>query len=351
MSKPAVTCLCLILFVLAGCSPRDAESLWADYLQRLENLTGIPVPGATPARRPRYPAQRELSRPLLEQRIGLIRFVSLLECDLMELVSARNSSLGRVQATSYRLDHELRFISRAEQCLTDGTLDENPDMLLWLREVVDEKRNDLGNLAWNMTFAGPELAGFFRQRPVPADRPVSADWPATVRALEQLTNVSNGLRQSAPTSLDPAIERALEALDKSSAAGQALDALALAQRDLQRATGMLAQIDTSRLCPHGRPSERARNLQRGFLNIYVARMQPWLADLSRAADAFAEAIIALRDAQADVDADALDNWLNSLFGDSGLLPAYRTAVVQHAHAWQRVLGDCGMTPDPSHTKS
>jgi hypothetical protein len=340
----SVLAIILLAPNLTACSPRDGEALWEDYLQRLERLTGISTPAAEPARRARYPAHRELVQPVKEQRTGLLRYIRLLDCDLMELVSARNSSLGRVQAASFRLDHELRFIAGAEICLADGRLESDAEMRDWLQGVITEKRDDLVRRGWNLTFAGPELNGFFRQRPVPADQPAPAEWPATVHALEQLTVLTGRLAETPPATLDKAVEQALETLDKSSAAGQVLDALALADRDLKRAVGMLDQVNTERLCPHGRASERARHLHNIFMTVYAGRVQPWLADLSRAAAPLADATLALRHSQSGILDSPLDSWLDAQFGNDGLLPAYQQALMQHSRAWQRVLGACGLMP-------
>jgi hypothetical protein len=336
--------LSTLTLTLAACTPRDGEALWLDYLVRLERLSGATLPAAEPARRARYPAHRLLVQPVAEQRTGLIRYVSLLDCDLMQLVSARNSSLGRVQAGSLRLDHELRFIAGAEICLADERLSDDPDMRDWLQAITLEKREDLSRRGWNLTFAGPELNHFFRQRPVPAEQPAPLEWPATVRALEQLTVLVTRLATSPPASVDEAVEQALETLDKSSAAGQVLDGLALARRDLSRAASLLDQIDTARLCPHGRASERARHLHNVFISHYAGRIQPWLADLSRAAAPLAEATLALRHAQSAILDSPLDDLLAAQFGGEGLLPGYQQALMQHSLAWQRVLGACGLMP-------
>jgi hypothetical protein len=333
-----------ICLVLGACAPADGEALWLDYLHRLERLTGTPIPPADSALRPRYPAHRELVQPIAEQRTGLVRYFNLLDCDLMALVSARNSSLGRVQARSLRLDHELQFIAGANACLADGRLLENDEMHRWLSAVTHEKQTMLPRHSWNLIFAGPEMNHFLRQRPVPAEQAVPPDWPAALGALEQLTVLATQLNGTPPTALDPAIENALERLDKSSAAGQILDAMALARRELLRATTMLNQVDVERLCPHGRASERARHLNNILMTLYAARLQPWLADLSRAGGPLANTMMSLRTAHPELESTALDRWLADQFGAGGLLSDYQDAIKQHTLSWQRVLDHCGLSP-------
>lgn len=338
-----------MLVLLAGCTPQTGEALWQDYLTRLGRLTGEAIPAANPATRPRYPRQRALVQPVTQQRTGLLRYLALSDCDLIHLVSERNSSLGRVQAGSLRLQHELQFIAGAEHCLAGDVLLDNPDMAQWLREIVAEKRHDLPARGWNITFGGPEIAGFFRQRPVPATLPLAPHWQASQRALATLQQQVALLNvaqppETLPASLEPMVEQALETLDKNSDGGMLLDAMALARRDLTRAAIMLERLDTERLCPHGRASERARNMHSMFHSIYAGRIQPWLADLSRSAVPLADSSQALRQAQQGIGSPVLDDWLARQFGDDGLLVGYQQALNQHSRAWQRVLGACGLMP-------
>ena len=341
--------LLAILMLVVGCGPQTGEALWQDYLTRLARLTGEPIPAADTATRAQYPRQRELTQPVTQQRTGLLRYLALTDCDLIHLVSERNSSLGRVQAGSLRLQHELQFIAGAEHCLSGEVLEDNPDMAQWLSEIVAEKRRDLPARGWNISFAGPEVARFFRQRPVPATPPLAPHWQTNQSAMATLTQqiVLLDMSQpdkSSPAELNPMVERALEALDKNSDGGVLLDAMALAQRDLQRAATMLEQVNTERLCPHGRASERARNLHSMFYSVYADRVQPWLADLSRSAIPLADSTQALRQAQQGIVSPAMDDWLARQFGDNGLLANYQQALNHHSRAWQRVLGACGLMP-------
>lgn len=337
-----------LLVGLAGCGPQQGEDLWQDYINRLERLTGTIAAPAKPARRDRYPRHRDLLQPVSEQRTGLLRYLNLLDCDLMTLVSERNSVLGRVQRESLRLDYELRFISGGQRCLASDRLQDDAEMARWLADIVDEKIRDLPSRGWNLGFAGPELAGYFRQRPVPAGSPSPPEWPATVEALARLRTLMVSLAMNpVPARLEADIEQALERLDKSSAGGQILDALALAIQELDRAATVLEQVDSARLCPHGKASERARYLQNVLFGVYAGQIQPWLADLSRAAQPLADATLSLRASQREIVSPGLDRWLAAQFGEDGLTARYPRALDRHSRAWQRLLGDCGLMPDAS----
>ena len=118
----------------------------------------------------------------------------------MALVSERNSALGRLRSASLRLDYELTFIERGQRCLGE-TLDD-PELIDLLQRTLDVKRDSLGDLFWNATWASDELRGFLNQSPGPAGDPARG-----LEALGGLVSAGRALRASPPPDALPDLER------------------------------------------------------------------------------------------------------------------------------------------------
>ena len=341
----------LMVLALTGCTD-PAGALWEDYLQRLERLTGTELEAAAPRARTAYPRRRELQRPLPDLRTGMGRYFDLARCDMMGLVSRRNSVLSRVQEDSLRLGYELRFVALGQQCLDEGRLEERPEQQRWLEEILDAKRNMLPDLYWNLSLAGDEFRDFFSRG---GQATASGNLPqgtqlATV--LESMAEQARRIREGPLPDNTGHLEADLKKLSRSDAGGSLLAAMAVAEDGLNRGAAMLEATDPEALCPEGRPLEQARYLNNVFENIYGERVQPWLAATWREMDRLGTAVRALYRAQQSVEAEGNQNteaplrtWMEAHFiGDDSLDADARRAMDRHTEAWQRLLDHCDMAP-------
>ena len=155
MKKTVLAVALIALAATAGLAlwPEDpVAARWQDYLARLERLTRQPVPPAAALELRPYPGNAALRRPLPDLRTGLLNYLGLRHCDLMSLVSERNSALGKLRSASLRLDYELTFIQRGERCLAEAKL-EDTALIALLERTLAVKRDSLGDLFWNATWA------------------------------------------------------------------------------------------------------------------------------------------------------------------------------------------------------
>ncbi|HBP93160.1 MAG TPA: hypothetical protein DD710_11575, partial [Alcanivorax sp.] len=158
MKKTVLAVALIALAATAGLAlwPEDpVAARWQDYLARLERLTRQPVPPAAALELRPYPGNAALRRPLPDLRTGLLNYLGLRHCDLMSLVSERNSALGKLRSASLRLDYELTFIERGQRCLNGAAL-EDPELIGLLERTLEVKRDSLGDLFWNATWASDE---------------------------------------------------------------------------------------------------------------------------------------------------------------------------------------------------
>ena len=329
--------------LLAGCG-NPAVSMWEDYLQRIERLTETELAPFEPFEVRRYPRRRALAQPVPDLRTGMRRYFDLARCDMMGLVSERNSVLSRVQEDSLRLAYELRFLWLAEDCLAQDRLADKPEQEQWLRQVTAQKQEMLPDLYWNVTLAGDEIRGLF---PLAGRASASGSIPdgrEVARALEHLTALAGRLDSERLPQDAATLEEDLKTLYRSDAGGQLLHAMAVAEDGLNRAAAMLEETNLEALCPKGRATREARYLNNVFNEIYAGNVQPWLAALWRDMDRLAPAIIGLHGSQA-VDNPVLEQWMaRHLSGESSLQTRTREAMERHTAAWQRLLDHCDMAP-------
>ena len=340
MKKTVLAVALIALAAAAGLAlwPEDpVAARWQDYLTRLERLTRQPVPPPSALDLRPYPGNAVLRRPLPDLRTGLLNYLALRHCDLMSLVSERNSALGKLRAASLRLDYELTFIQRGERCLAQDKL-EDPALIALLERTLAVKRDSLGDLFWNAAWAGDELRGFLNQSPGPAGDPGPG-----LEALGGLASAGRALRATPTPDALPKLERHLAALAGGAAGGALLREVAAARVALEQALSMLQALDEDDLCPRGRASQRARHLRNLLDSVYGEDVQPYLADLDRHRRRLDDRLRALRAVSSGAN-PALDQWLAHYFGPRGQAARLDQALRAHTERWQTVLGACGLMP-------
>ncbi|MBZ2189587.1 DUF3080 domain-containing protein [Alcanivorax sp. JB21] len=336
-------CLCVLL---SACQPTGPEDLWHDYQQRLARLAATEVPADTVnITVQRYPRSRDLRQDVPDLRTGMRRYFGLAECDMMALVSERNSSLGRLQTASLRFAYELDFIQRSETCLAGERLADDEAFNLWLSEIYTLKRESLPALYFNATLGSQEMAGFFSTTARPAETADLVAMTTLETALGRIARLGSQLRGDAPLPTNAGLlEQDIATLSRSDTGGSILQGLALATRELHRAAAMLEQVDTTSLCPRQRSSQQARYFQNVFIDVYGGQIQPWLSRLDQAARQLQDTMQQLA-VSLPADSPAFDAWHAAHFSDeAGLHHRFRTAMARHTLAWQNLLAGCGLQP-------
>ncbi|WP_297769434.1 DUF3080 family protein [uncultured Alcanivorax sp.] len=327
------------LLAIGWLAPQDPdEARWEDYLDRIARLSRQALPERAPLPLLPYPGARELRLPLPEHRVDMLDYLELRHCGLMELISQRNSSLGKLQADSLRLSHELAFIQQARTCLEENTLDD-PELVTVMSQVVAEKEAALPALYWNVLANSEEIRRFFSQSPSAS----VGDTSAALQSLQQLSHTVIAHKQSGavtPLNLEPL----LETLAHNQSGGYLLRRMALSLRELERGNQLLAGIDPQRLCPRNQASTRARRLRNVLDKVWGPKVQQALAQSRRQRQSLADSLEQMNGLLGSAPAP-FTRWRQHYFGPNGVESRMEHALERHVTLWQEHLRACGLMPE------
>ena len=343
MIRPALL-LCLLL--LAACGPaNDGLALQSDYLERLQRSLDAADVDAFDSRsvsQYRLPARRERLSEIPELRIGLLDLViDARRCPhLQQLISQRNSSLGKQLLPSQRLGYEGDLLRAIDDCLPH--LPDSASLKGTLQRLAAEKRRQLPAVFWNALNGSPEFEHYLRF----ADQALplgSQEDNAALDALQRLASLGAALPHQLPPGSDT-LDPLFFALYASEQGGQLITSLASLRHTLDAGSELLEQRQRTRpLCPLGKATPRGRILQNIFVKFYAGGLQPYLAQIDQRGQQWQAALHQLQ--RVEGIPAATREHLQRLAGEQdGLWLAFRAATARHVKAWQTVLNSCGLAP-------
>ncbi|ABC28691.1 conserved hypothetical protein [Hahella chejuensis KCTC 2396] len=328
--------------------PDTSAELFQDYRDRLERVldTDFPVAERTlPVEV--YPRSKVLLRDVAELKINLLDFLGLTDCELNRLVGFRNSSLGKMMPASQKWLYEQQFLSLGEACLTTlESQEEEADLAVELRQALASKREEIRNVAWNATWAGPEWQALMSQKEGGFELGFQAgDWVELSLALSSFAEWS-ARPESASINAD-----SLEALNRRLLTYPMVGRLLVSTEEASAQMGAIVEglrrrLAERPLCVSGAPTERSRILQNVLVNIYIVRVQPYLAQLEKARR---EWLPPLQRSYEHLQGDqsvALRAFAQRYLqeGESSLWREFRHTAAAHAAVWTEMLAQCGMAP-------
>lgn len=343
MSRPALI-LCFLL--LAGCGQaNDGLALQSDYLERLQRSLDAPDVSSLDSRsisQYRLPARRERISEIPELRIGLLDLViDARRCPhLQQLISQRNSSLGKQLMPSQRLGYEGDLLRAIDDCLPH--LQDDSSLKATLQRLASDKRQQLPAVFWNALNGSAEFEDYLRfaDQALPVDAQQDS---AALDALQRLVSIGAALPVQLPPSADQ-LEPLFFALYASEQGGQLITSLASLRHTLDAGSELLEQRQQNRpLCPLGQATPRGRIQQNIFIKFYAGGLQPYLAQVDQRGQQWQAALLQLQ--RIDGIPSATHEHLQRLAGEQGSLwQDFRTATARHVKAWQALLNSCGLAP-------
>ncbi|WP_457977331.1 DUF3080 domain-containing protein [Ectopseudomonas composti] len=338
--------LLLCFFMLAGCGPaNDGLALQSDYLQRLQRSLDAADVNAFDSRsvsQYRLPARRERIQALPELRIGLLDLViDARRCPhLQQLISQRNSSLGKQLMPSQRLGYEGDLLRAIDNCLPH--LQDDSSLKPALQRLANDKRQQLPAVFWNALNGSPEFEHYLRfaDQALPVD---AQEDSAALDALQRLAHIGAALPAQLPPSAEQ-LEPLYFALYASEQGGQLITSLASLRHTLDAGSELLEQRQQSRpLCPLGQATPRGRILQNIFVKFYAGGLQPYLAQVDQRGQQWQAALLQLQGIEG-IPTGTREHLLRLAGEQDSLWQDFRTATARHVKAWQTLLNSCGLAP-------
>lgn len=340
-------CCLLLCLVLASCgSPKSAEAVFDNYLDRLSNSLDVDRDNdPTPSALRRYPLHRELLQTTAATKINLLDFLKLSSCDLQRHIGQRNSSLGMFLEPSQRLIYEYKFIDLGDACLQ--TLELDSELYKLLKESLTIKREQLAMVRWNAVFASDEFSVLFSLSTEPLNVEEAMLEPTELYGA--LDDIHQYTSASAMSSADEfALEQAFSVVVSSKRLGQIRHSLQLSQLFLAAADKLLAsRLATRPLCFNERPNQKFDVVQTVFLKYYINEIQPYIAKLHQQSEPLLKRIERLsrqlnKDQKMSLVFD--DFWSGVYLNEDSEWQSFNAAIKQHTINWQQLLTQCGRLP-------
>ena len=353
--KSSLPLVLSLMVLLSSCSDsRSPEKFFGELLVRIANVTEVVVnPKDAVVVLPSYPRPRDLVLAVEDIRVGFGTYLALGRCGLVGEVSARNSSLGKFQSASARLLYETRFLNQLKGCIDDlqpVNQGEHKNFLAEVQSIAERKTAILPAVFWNATFGAPEFRVLLSTQTDPL--PMRSEPSATglVTALDFIS-------EQAPASqanLEPIAESALESqyyvLQSSKLIGQLLQGMVVTMAYMERGSELLETVaEQKKLCPMGRKTVKGEYLFNVFRKFYIGEAQPYISLIHTQTRPLVEVIGQLVETQGIDIPIAFQNFydqtLNQNSKDSAWVK-FNLAIARHTKAWQSVLNQCDLMPQP-----
>ena len=154
------TMVLISLLTLSGCDTNTSQAMLADYSQRVSNVLETEISTDTTQNTlPNFPQKRDRIIPTPDIRQSLWEVLDFRKCDMLSIISERNSSLGKVMAASQKMRYELRFINALRQCKEKLAAIIEPDesqqaFKVRLETIYQTKKANLRDEIWNGSGGG-----------------------------------------------------------------------------------------------------------------------------------------------------------------------------------------------------
>lgn len=317
-----------------------------EYVKRLANVLDVEPNYSELVAIERIPRPRDRSLSIAETDINMLDFLKLYGCELQFVVGEKNAILGRVMQPLNGLRYELRFIEAAKACLPEI---DNEQLRQKVIIAIETKQQNLPKVIWNATWGTEEIAQLMSlsnglYQPAKSQHAMSQYG----NDIQYLNNAIEKL-QSGDYSIDLTyVGNIQQSWQYGSRAGQLHNSARLLITRLDDATQILQQrVQQQPLCSQGKPNNQARVLESMFFSVYIAKVQPYMASVNRAALQLFEPLSALARIQQQVMPESFRPYYSQSLNwddESGLWALYQQRVREHTEAWQDLLEQCGLRP-------
>ena len=330
----------------------------SDYSQRMSNVLDTAITPNNPTALPNFPEKRERIIPTPEIRQGLWEVLDFRQCDMLSIISERNSSLGKVMPASQKMRYELRFFHALQQCKTRlAAIAEPDDTQQAFKERLDtiyqSKQTNLPAEIWNGLYGSKEISKHFKQGADPLAMSQTTDAPSptifenTLNKFAHLAALTDPKQEAIklPDWLD-GIETQYATLHHSDFGSQILATLPMLTATLSDiADAIEHRLARKPFCYKGHQPQRATVLSNVFQKFYVQQVQPYMALVEKAAKPwFEQHALIMSYLPTTQPMQNYSNQVISMQAPNSLWQQWITARNRHTKAWQSILGQCNMMP-------
>jgi hypothetical protein len=353
------TLLVLVLFFLSGCNSNTAQALLDDYSNRMSNVLEIEIPTSNTLRQlPAFPEKRDRIVSTSDIRQGLWEVLDFRQCDMLSIISERNSTLGKVMPASQKMRYELRFIKALQECRELIAKAKNPDesqlkFQARLEEIYQTKKANLPAEIWNGIYTSAEINKHFKLAAKPFSVDSSADIDSitkihrTLGRFTYLASLANAEESTIelPDWLDQ-IENEYATLHHSDFGSQVIATIPLLTSTLNQVAGAIeGRLMKKPFCFKGHKPKRATVLSNVFQTFYVKQVQPYMTLVEKAAKPwFVQNDFIFSQLPATNQMQEYSQQIFDLQNPSSLWNQWTEARDRHTKAWQTILGQCNMMP-------
>lgn len=343
--------IALSTLLLSGCNTDPATDLLERYASRTGNAIEVDVDLAlqTPAQvyTPLAP-RRERLAAVPEIREGLLDLLDLRQCDLMQLVSERNTSLGRVAKPSQRLIYELKILPALNRCI--ATLADEPEqkeLSAKLAQYRDTKRAGFAPLLFNAIYQTDEMERHFSFGQPPLEPQSQGYLAPLVDSLERFALLAQLNRESewqTPT-FTQELESSYERLYGTDFGARWLSSMALLTQTLEQTSSALETRLAGRpICFNRKQNRQSEILWNVFVKFYVGELQPYIALVEREGREWSRLNLEILDQLSMLDQSRTLLSFLSYDDNSMVWGPYLRARERHTKAWQELLEQCDLRP-------
>lgn len=321
MTKPALGLVVVACLILSACQSDSPSIFFDDYLTRVVRVQNAPQVESTLEEYVNLPRKRDLYIEIPSISIGLLDSYQLRQCGLFNLIAERNSVLGKVADEFRNYDYQNALLGGLSRCINSPQLD--PELQQVLTEIGTQKRAQLALHQWNLLFASEAM-----QKQLQGNQWLEANLGQTVSEVnEALTRLNLAFHQSEEKTID-----VQEILEKNNIIGNLNYSLVMATSKLNLVTHQLTEYDHTVICQPNHDTTKYQYLNNVFEQQYVAKVQPYMAQLDRYYQTLS-ANLTLLAPQPDIH-----NYVYPLTQNH---QAFRLAVRRHVDYWQQLFKRCG----------